>query len=156
VKSTTKKVVFSSIFVAVCVLGVAVSMAEILATDNSPMAIAIREGRPLPEALFLKVQGVSENDGYCNVSLSIINSGLSPVTCEPSAVTLDKILMEGTSVLTYINGTEIINPSQMRYTLNVNSTAQVNLIAPILNYSSTAGIEVDTPEGMYYIEARVF
>ena len=58
-------------------------------------------------------------------------------------------------MLTYINGTEIIDPSQMSYNLNVNNTAQVNLIAPIGNYSSSARIEVYTPEGTYYLEASV-
>ena len=89
-KPTAKKVVISSVFVAVCILILAVGMAEISATDNSPMANAIREGRPMPEALSLQVQGVAENDSYCNVSLSIVNSGLSCVTFEPSSVTLDR------------------------------------------------------------------
>ena len=64
--------------------------------------------------------------------------------------------MEGTSVLTYINGTEIIDPSQMSYDLKFNSTAQVNLIVPNANYSPNASIAVYTPEAMYCIIASVF
>ncbi len=64
--------------------------------------------------------------------------------------------MEGTSVLTYINGTEIIDPSQMSYDLNVSSTAQVNLIVPIANYTPNATITVYTPEGTYFQDASVF
>jgi len=60
--------------------------------------------------------------------------------------------MEGTSVLTYINGTEIIDPSQMSYDLNVSSTAQVNLMVPIANCTPNATITVYTPEAMYYQE----
>lgn len=148
-KSTAKKVVISSIFVAVCILCLVVGMAELSAVDDSPMAIAIREGRPLSESLSLKVQGVSENSSYCNVSLSIIN-------CSPSSVELDKIQMEGTSVLTYINGTEIIDPSQMSYNLIVSGTVQVNLIVPISSYTPNASITVYTAEAMYYQEATGF
>ena len=147
-KSTAKKVVISSIFVAVCILCLVVGMAELSAVDDSPMAIAIREGA-IVESLSLKVQGVSENSSYCNVSLSIIN-------CSPSSVELDKIQMEGTSVLTYINGTEIIDPSQMSYNLIVSGTVQVNLIVPISSYTPNASITVYTAEAMYYQEATGF
>jgi len=124
-------------------------MAELSAADNSPMAIAIREGRPLPESLDLQVQAVSENSSYSNVSLSILN-------CGSTSVRLDKIQLEGTSVLTYINGTEIIDPSQMSYNLKIGGTVQVNLIVPIADYSPNATITVYTPEAMYYQKASVF
>jgi hypothetical protein len=124
-------------------------MADISAPDNSSMAIAIRKGRPLLEPLALQVQGVPENWSYCNVSFSIVNTS-------PSSVTLDKIQIEGASVLTYINGTEIICPGQMSYDLNVRSTAQVNLIVPIANYVPNATISVYTPEALYYQDASVF
>jgi len=143
-----KKVVIASIFVVVCVLCLVVGMAERLTAYNSPMAIAIREGRLLPESLALQVQGVSENSSYSNVSLSIINSGAT-------LVTLDKIQLDGTSVLTYINGTEIIDPSQMSYDLKLSSTAQVNLIIPIANYAPNATIRVYTPDAMCYQDASV-
>ena len=143
------KIVISSIFVAVCVLCLVVGMAELSAADNSPMAIAIREGRPLPESLDLQVQAVSENSSYSNVSLSILN-------CGSTSVRLDKIQLEGTSVLTYINGTEIIDPSQMSYNLKIGGTVQVNLIVPIADYSPNATITVYTPEAMYYQKASVF
>jgi hypothetical protein len=145
-KSTGKKVVLSSIFVAVCVLSLVVGMAEISAADNSPMAIAIREGRPLPEALALKFMEVSENSSYCNVTFSIVN-------WSPSSVTLDKILMKGASPSTYINGTQIVDPCQMSYNLQKDGTVQVNLILPKANYYPPACITVYTPEAMYYQEA---
>ena len=137
-----KKVVIASIFVAACVLCLAVGMAELSTADNSGMALWIRQGRIMPESLALQVQGVSENSIYSNVSFSILNTGAS-------SVRLDKIQIEGTSVLTYINGTEIIDPSQMSYDLNVSSTAQVNLIVPIANCTPNATITVYTPEAMY-------
>jgi hypothetical protein len=145
-----KKVVIASIFVAVCVLCLVVGMAELSTTDNSLMAIAIREGRPLPESLALHVQGVSDNSSYCIVSLSIRNSGAT-------AVRLDKIQMEGTSVLANVNGTEIIDPNQMSYNLKIGGTVQVNLIVPIANYSPNATITVYTQGAMYYYQkASVF
>ena len=140
-----KKVVIASIFVAACVLCLAVGMAELSTADNSGMSLWIRQGRIMPESLALQVQGVSENSSYSNVSFSIVNTGAS-------SVRLDKIQIEGTSVLTYINCTEIIDPSQMSYNLNVSSTAQVNLIVPIANCTPNAAITVYTPEAMYYQE----
>jgi hypothetical protein len=100
------------------------------------------------ESLTLNVQGVSENNGYCNVSLSIHNTSRS-------SVTLDKIQMHGASVVTFINGTEIIDPSQMSYGLKSDDTLQVNLIAPIANYTpnATVPVAVYTPQAMYYAEA---
>jgi hypothetical protein len=148
-KSNAKKVVISSIFVSVCVLCLVVGMAELSAADNSPMAITIREGRPLPESLSLNVQAVSQNSSYSNVSLLIIN-------CGATSLSLYKIQVAGTSVLTYINGTEIIDPSQMSYNLEIGGTMQVNLIVPIANYSPNATITVYTPEAMYYQKASVF
>ena len=98
--------VISSVIISVCVLSLVVGIANVLSTDNSVMAIAMREGWVLPESLNLRVQGISENSGSSNVALSVIN-------CSPYSVTLTKIQMEGTSVLTFINGTEIIDPNQM-------------------------------------------
>jgi archaellum component FlaF (FlaF/FlaG flagellin family) len=144
-KSTA--IIISSIAILACVLCWE-GTTDYLAVDNSPMAIAIREGRPLPESLFIQVQGVSENSSYSNVSLSIINEG-------STLVTLDKIQMEGKSVLTIIDGTEIADPSQMNYTLEKSATAQVNLILPNANYYLNASIVVYTPEAMYYQEAAM-
>lgn len=101
------------------------------------------------ESLDLTVQGVSQDSSFSNVSLSIFN-------CGATSVRLDKIQMEGTSVLTYVNGAEIIDPSQMSYNLNFNSSAQVNLIVPNANYTPDATIIVYTPEAMYYQRASVF
>jgi len=107
-------------------------------------------GPVMQESLYPQVQGVSQNSGYCNVSLSILNTS-------PSSVTLDKIQMHGTSVATFINGTEIIDPSQMSYGLKSGDPLQVNLIAPIANYTpnATVAIVVYTPQAMYYVEAML-
>ena len=65
--------------------------------------------------------------------------------------------MHGTSASTYINGTEIIDPSQMSYGFKSGDTLQVNLMAPIANYTTneTVGITVYTPQAMYYQEVLV-
>lgn len=145
------KAMKNSTAVVICVFvaaGCIVSLGlnQIVVSQNSGMALWIRQGRIMPEALSLKVQTVSENSSYCNVALSIVN-------CSPSSTTLDKIQMEGTSALTFINGTEIINPSQMTYNLRSGGTVQVNLIIPNANYASNASITVYTPDAMYYTEA---
>ena len=107
-------------------------------------------GPVIQESLNLQVQGVSQNSSYCNVALSILNTS-------PSSVRLTKIQMHGTSVVTFINGTEIIDPRQMSFGLKSGDTLQVNLIAPIANYTpnATVGITVYTPQAQYYEETNL-
>jgi hypothetical protein len=102
------------------------------------------------ENLYLKVQGVSQNGSYFNVALSILN-------CGPNLEKADKIQIHETSALTYINGTEIIDPNQMNCYVKSGDTLQVNLMTPIANYTpnATVGITVYTPKAMYYIETNL-
>lgn len=134
--------------ISICIIAVGVACLLFIVIAPQISAITNPPIRMPPESLSLNVQGVTENNGYCNVSLSIIN-------CGATLVRLDKIQMEGTSVLTYINGAEIINPSQMSYDLNINTTVQVNLIVPMSIYAPNASIIVYTPEAMYYQYASV-
>lgn len=148
-KVVMKKSVISSIFIAVCIVIVVLGMTQLSAAQNSGMALWIRQGRIMPEGLSLEVQGVLENSSYCTVSLSIIN-------VSPNSESLTKIQMKGASVLTFINGTEIVDSSQMSYGFKSGDTLQVKLIVPIANYTSNATIIVYTPDAMYYTEASAF
>ncbi len=134
-------VVVISFFIAFAVL-ILISMAFSGATPAP--------GPVIQESLNLQVQGVSQNSSYCNVALSILNTS-------PSSVRLTKIQMHGTSVVTFINGTEIIDPRQMSFGLKSGDTLQVNLIAPIANYTpnATVGITVYTPQAQYYEETNL-
>lgn len=116
---------------------------------------AIPSATPSPgpvqqENLNLQVQGVSQNGSYFNVSLSILNQGYS-------SERLKEVQMHGTSALTFINGTEIIDPRQMSYGFKSGDTLQLNLITPIANYTpnETVGIVVCTPQAMYYQETSM-
>ncbi len=134
-------VVVISFFIAFAVL-ILISMAFSGATPAP--------GPVIQESLNLQVQGVSQNSSYFNVSLSILNQG-------PSLERLTKIQMHGTSVVTFINGTEIIDPSKMSYGLKSGDTIQVNLMTPIANYTpnATVGITVYTPQAQYYEETNL-
>ena len=119
------------------------------------ISMAVSSATPSPgpvqqESLNLQVQGVSQNSCYFNASLSILNQG-------SRLERLTKIQMHGTSVVTFINGTEIVDPSQMSYSFKTGDTLQVNLITPIANYTpnSTVGIIVYTPQAMYYVETNL-
>lgn len=141
-KNKTKaNAVVISFFIAFGIL-VLVALAVSSATPFCPW--------PGPENLYLKVQDVSQNNSYFNVSLLIVNQG-------PSLEKLDKIQMHGTSALTYINGTEIIDPSHISYNFESNDKLQVNLMTPVANYTpnATVGITVYTPQAMYYIETNL-
>ncbi len=119
------------------------------------ISMAISGATPAPgpviqESLNLQVQGISQNSGYFNVSLLIVNQG-------SSLQKLDKIQMHGTSVVTFINGTEIIDPNQMSYGFKSADTLQVNLITPIANYTpnETVAITVYTQQASYYQEINL-
>lgn len=119
------------------------------------VAMSISSATPMPgpvcqENLNLQVQGVSENGSYFNVAFSIVNQG-------SSLEKVDKIQIHETSALTYINGTEIIDPSHMSYDFKSSDTLQVNLMTPISNYApnTTVAIVVYTPQAMYYIETNL-
>jgi hypothetical protein len=105
---------------------------------------------PYPENLYLTVHGVSQNSSDYNVSLSILNQG-------PSLERLDKITLGGKSASTDVNGTVIIDPSQMSYGLKSGDTLQVNLMTPTANYepNATAAITVYTSQAMYYVETNM-
>lgn len=102
------------------------------------------------ENLYLKVQGVSQNGSYFNVALSILN-------CGSNLEKLDKIQIHGTSALTSINGTEIIDPNHMNYYVKNGDTLQVNLMTLIANYApnATVSVIVYTPHVTYYIETNL-
>jgi len=119
------------------------------------IAMAFSSATPMPgpvcqENLYLKVPDVSQNGSNFKVSLLIVNQG-------HSLEKVDKIQLHDTSALTYINGSEIIDPSQMSYTFKSNDTLQINLITPIANYTpnATVGITVYTPQAMYYQEINL-
>ena len=104
----------------------------------------------MPESLYLKVPDVSQNGGYFNVALSIVNQG-------GRLEKVDEIQLHGTSALTYINGTEIVDPSHMSYNFKSNDIIQINLITPIANYTAneTVSITVYTQQAMYYQEVNL-
>ena len=82
---------------------------------------------------------------------------MSILNCGSNLEKLDKIQIHGTSALTSINGTEIIDPNHMNYYVKNGDTLQVNLMTLIANYApnATVSVIVYTPHVTYYIETNL-
>ena len=130
--------VFSSILVAVGILGVTASLKETVIPG------------PFQPSLNLHVQGTTKNDDFYNVSMSITN--VIDSTVQITAVHI--CTASETDAILYLNNTRLGWENLMR--LGSKDTLQVNFIFPTANNPpGPIGITTYTPNAMYYIEATL-
>lgn len=159
-KSTVSTAIYalSPVIVVFSIIGlITVFAPEISAFTNS--LTTQKDLKPLPESLELHVQGVTKNNDFYNVSLSVTNVG-------PSIAQIDKVQAVKSNAIPYENITDAgvyYDGAQahgganiIKYDLGCNGTLQVNFIIPTTEYiPGTTAVIVYTPQFLYYSMAEV-